>query len=84
MFFDLFTTSVLVIGLLSWNHDYNTQRNKEENERLSDEYRALLKAFEYQRYMDAYKRENPELEDELPEDNTDRERTANDRNDDRV
>jgi len=66
MFFDLFTTALIVTGLISWHYDYSNKKN----ERISDEYRAMLKSFEYKRYMDAYKRENPDLEDWPPEEDT--------------
>jgi hypothetical protein len=66
MFFDLFTTALIVTGLISWHYDYSNKKN----ERISDEYRAMLKSFEYKRYMDSYKRENPDLEDWPPEEDT--------------
>ena len=66
MFFDLFTTALIVTGLISWHYDYSNKKN----ERISDEYRAMLKSFEYKHYMDSYKRENPDLEDWPPEEDT--------------
>jgi hypothetical protein len=66
MFFDLFTTALIVTGLISWHNDIRYKKA----ESMSDEYRAMLKSFEYKRYMDAYKRENPDLEDWPPEEDT--------------
>ena len=66
MFFDLFTTALVVTGLISWHYDIRSKKA----ESMSDEYRAMLKTFEYRRYMDSYKRENPDLEDWPPEEDT--------------